>query len=790
MSPSGSSTDYDALPSPPARLSRHNPGRGRAARVYGKRARPVTAAAPVEGAQEREGGGSKGGGAARAARRGRERGESSSEDEGEGAEGRKRVGRVQGARGKKHKGARAREEKLGEEEEKEEGKVEQGTRRAVRARQDKVAWTASSRQPSQSTLPSLPAPTAASLQHNGDATSSKLPRSVDALAQLDPAPHNVGSPHLPPSVRLAKVHSAVRAHQLPLDPSQMTPRSRARALGDKSNRSSLPSSPAGGQISRAPSRTDSPRSRPASHVGSRRCSLALNVFRDPAASAPPSTAPAPARASASAEPALADLPTRRRPLPRAASHSRVTGSSAPTSISLLLPLPRSPSASHSPRPLPRARTASPRAALRSPLYPASSAAAGVGATHLGVPGAPQLGQAPRLPPPWSLVAPPSSSPASLGPGTSGAPWGAAVEEEGGEKPVFRFTTTQFADLPSVVLPASPLVPRGGDGDATIRLSSAAAGRLDDDAFAPAGMDSSFMLFEEGELTREGEAGWEGAGMFEDESAAVEVTVVSGKGGVEAAEEEDVRELAEEEQEEEEMQTEGEETIRAEPAAMDVDVLVSPPKHTPEAVGDPSDPVDLVGAVPLSSLSLAGALPLSSPSTSCPSPAPIPPSPPPFSAHRMPRRRPRPILSSPLPSGPPTSEDDLAYYLRVTGTFSSEDDLSPASLPSPGGSSAEENALAEQEVGRAVKPSSSQRDKRVAAASEARRAREQVEQGLRIGAGKDGRRRGWKREILSPVKGWRAVKRVRPARARGGVGEGYEADEGERDEEEDELAMEW
>lgn len=113
----------------------------------------------------------------------------------------------------------------------------------------------------------------------------------------------------------------------------------------------------------------------------------------------------------------------------------------------------------------------------------------------------------------------------------------------------------------------------------------------------------------------------------------------------------------------------------------------------------------------------------------------------YTSSFLPPRHPRWPTDDSLPDGPPSSEDELAYYLRTTGTFSSEDDL-PVSDEAPSDESAKEDWLAEREVGRAVKASSRQREKRVAAYDQARSSAR-----LRVGDGVGGRRKEWKREIL-------------------------------------------
>jgi hypothetical protein len=137
---------------------------------------------------------------------------------------------------------------------------------------------------------------------------------------------------------------------------------------------------------------------------------------------------------------------------------------------------------------------------------------------------------------------------------------------------------------------------------------------------------------------------------------------------------------------------------------------------------------------------------------------------------MPPHHPRPPVDQPLPDGPPSSEDELAYYLRTTGTFSSEDDLPPIG-DAPSDESAREDWLAEREIGRSVKPTSGQRVKRIKASEAAREARHTLER-LRID---EGRRSGLKREIL-PLDQVRVPKRVRRLIEQQAYERGAEADD--------------
>lgn len=287
------------------------------------------------------------------------------------------------------------------------------------------------------------------------------------------------------------------------------------------------------------------------------------------------------------------------------------------------------------------------------------------------------------------------------------------------------------------------------------------------------MESSFMLFEDesGEMS--------GAGWKEGETTSMAVD--GAEGVVEAG-----------------GSTEGEkmDEVGGRQEAMEIDALVveEATNGQDNVVGDEygeAEETIIASAVSVDSLdqptpghSASRCSSPSVPSSSHPFPPsptlPNPSTPFHFTSTFMPPRRSRSTISAPSPSGPPSSEDDLAYYLRTTGTYSSEDDLP---LSSPLGSSAEEDRLAEAEVGRAVKPSSRQRQKRVEAHEEAKRAREKERvrvRGLKIGDGKEGRRKGWKREILSPIRKYGVGRSM-------SVG-GYEGGDEEEDEEEDELTL--
>ncbi|GAA5864291.1 hypothetical protein JCM1840_006732 [Sporobolomyces johnsonii] len=293
-------------------------------------------------------------------------------------------------------------------------------------------------------------------------------------------------------------------------------------------------------------------------------------------------------------------------------------------------------------------------------------------------------------------------------------------------PVFRYTITQF-DTPPIDRPSSPFP-----------LQTERVGKQDEGA----GMNSSIMLetYEKGKVTVGEEPCM--AETQEMQEGAVEEVAQAASVHKEA----DPNTVVE---------------------AMDDADQTLQPGH----VSDMPDPmVDTFDerALPSASVAAAAAVdelpPPASPSSSLdlPSPpahlkalrgAPPPSHPSLYSATFMPPRRPRPVLpaapsSSSTSAQPASSEDDLAYLIRTTGTYSSEDDLpfeSSASLSSD----EREFQRAEREVGRALKPSSGQREKRIALAAAKSRA---GVRGLKIGEGKGGRRRRWRREILSQRKG--------------------------------------
>ncbi|GAA5888345.1 hypothetical protein JCM5296_003296 [Sporobolomyces johnsonii] len=294
-------------------------------------------------------------------------------------------------------------------------------------------------------------------------------------------------------------------------------------------------------------------------------------------------------------------------------------------------------------------------------------------------------------------------------------------------PIFRYTITQF-DTPPIDRPSSPFP-----------LETERWGKEDEGAR----MNSKIMLetYEEGQVT------------VGEESRMADETQEMQEGAVE-----EVAQAASVHKEA------GPNTVVG--AMDDVDQTLQPGhvSDMPDAMVDTFDE----RALPSASVAAAAAfdeLPhQASPSSSLdlPSPparlktlrgAPPPSHPSLYSATFMPPRRPRPVLpavpsSSSTSAQPASSEDDLAYLIRTTGTYSSEDDLPFASSASLS-SDESEFQRAEREVGRALKPSSGQREKRIALAAAKSRA---GVRGLKIGEGKGGRRRRWRREILSQRKG--------------------------------------
>ncbi|GAA5821861.1 hypothetical protein JCM11251_004751 [Rhodosporidiobolus azoricus] len=795
--PDGDSTDYDSLPSPPLRLSSNTSSRGgKATRRYGRKAARVLPRSPPPG-KGKKGGDARGGRARAGEVKGLER-SGLSEREGRG-QGKKEIKGNQDAQ--KMDRSQTKVEELEEEADGESGAEEEertGRREWVKGGKQRKRPPADSVSRDPSPPPAQIPFLALDIPNPSNTRMHKRPR----VAPLQPPTAGqtaFAAPPTPPPLRgQHKMHPAVLKTRARVDHwSNMTPRSRARALGDKSNRPSLSGSggtrpsqprPSLPRVPRTGAVVDSPRS---SNTQSKRGSLAplapsFGVFRDPAPQSTFSSGRASPAYPSLPPPTLREPPDRRHPLPRAAtaaSSSFVHRSlSAPSPAQLSLALPRSPGlSSQTQSRLPRASRA-----LALPRSAPTSCSIAHPSALLTVPGAPPAGQAPRLPAPWSLTAPssaPTSPPAALAISAAGE-GGEGGEGGQGEQPIFRFTTTQFADLPSLSFTSSH--PRSVGPDKG--HNTGGGGRADESVLV--GMDSSFML----ETLEEGDGGFGEEGRWGDESITLE----------EEAMEETLRKSADETtfQVVAEVVEAAGEAVRQETRGR-----LAPQSGADEMAVDEVDAADAAGAdgsgkeqpgLVVEYLKADDSLaidpsPCSSPSSPASESAPkmvdrLPSAA--YSANFMPPRRPRPPQLSPsLLTGPASDEDDLAYYLRITGTFSSEDDL-PPSPSSTLSSSAEEDRLAEREVGRAVKPMSGQRVKRIEASAEARRKREVRKalrgmKGLRIGEGKNGRRKGWRRVVLSPP-----TRRMRIVRAGGGE-EGYEADQGEVEgegDEEDELAM--
>ncbi|BGP38988.1 hypothetical protein JCM10449v2_002926 [Rhodotorula kratochvilovae] len=369
---------------------------------------------------------------------------------------------------------------------------------------------------------------------------------------------------------------------------------------------------------------------------------------------------------------------------------------------------------------------------------------------LAVPGTSRDSLAPSsLPAPWALAAP-----ASARLEASSSP---AAAEEGGDAPVFRYTTTEFGHAPSLRLSL--------DGGASEREVRTGAAEEDDGP----GMESSIVLETwEDELSRVAGGEREVTPIAEDAGDGDE-TVMPAKPGIEvdplhdgAMDVDGVAPIQPQPLKVDLAEIGGAAELNGEPAAMDeagdetikgvapvrtqdnVEHSATPELPDAEAAEHPVEEIieldEVLAAEPRSPKAFSAAV--------------SPPPPAFFTASSMPPRRARPSVDDPLPTGPPDDEDDLAYYLRTTGTYSSEDDL-PSSAPSD--TSEREDYLAEREIGRGVKPSSRQREKRLAASAEAKR--------LRLAAG---RREGREREVLDvgEVKLSRVVRHAIERRAMG------------------------
>lgn len=334
-------------------------------------------------------------------------------------------------------------------------------------------------------------------------------------------------------------------------------------------------------------------------------------------------------------------------------------------------------------------------------------------------------------------------------------------------PVFQFTTTEFGDLPSLQL--EPTIGGGGGGGGNRRsLLAAIEGDI-----AGEGMDSTIMLEtwdDSASAPQPVQAPSTGAHV-----AAKETFVDPSDGNTTIEANISMRDAVDEVEAHAEGD-DGNSTVRGAPLEADLrqeerrgmeeaeqgevsksaDASMAPPEPvaaTAEAEPGADEGNEIGGVSQHSQGSIQSDEPIAR-GTSTASPAEItavekicPASkrhsaaPLHYTSSFLPPRHPRWPTDDALPDGPPSSEDDLAYYLRTTGTFSSEDDL-PASDEAPSDELAKEDWLAEREVGRAVKASSHQREKRIAAYDQARSSAR-----LRVGDGAGGRRKEWKREIL-------------------------------------------
>ncbi|GAA6001339.1 uncharacterized protein JCM10292_007023 [Rhodotorula paludigena] len=412
--------------------------------------------------------------------------------------------------------------------------------------------------------------------------------------------------------------------------------------------------------------------------------------------------------------------------------------------------------------LPRSPTSSGHASPRStsahrdaPRRPSSASAL------LGVP-RPSLGGPPHsLPTPWALSAPVidrSSSPFSPAP-TTAADTSAPAQQK---QPVFRYTTTEFGDLPSLRLSidgCSDINPVAGGsvhGDAAMAEKEAEGMEStivletwDDEPSRMAAPSSVPDVVDPEQVDDEGEVTLKASDETVQAAERVEMDIDEHVHAPDAAEDATV--------------------VMTRPAAVlqddDDDGLAAIETDGAQAAVDQdaetvAEPVILARELQSSSSGDAPGQARVAPKPAAPRTS--------YSAAFMPPRRPRPSVDVADPAGPPADEDELAYYLRTTGTFSSEDDLPPLSA-APSDESAAEDFLAERETGRAVKPTSGQRVKRLAASAEAREHR------LRVGEGKDGRRKGLERVVLDleDVRLSRRVRQAIEARAAGATAEDEE-----------------
>ncbi|BGP31079.1 hypothetical protein JCM10296v2_002843 [Rhodotorula toruloides] len=713
--PSGNSTDYDSLPSPRGGSS-HSAARPR--KLYGRKAARL---APARGVQEeKEGGkGVKKSGKRRRPARGGDRASEDSQSE-TGQEAQKQVktkGREkrQPAKNREGKGSGAKRVKEGDVESNDEAEPEPSARPpAKKAKTDTSTAQPRSSQskPTQSRWRADQA-----LQDAENALVEKRRRKeakkgVEVIVEI-PAPR-ASSRNVPPTA--------------PVDPANLvvpSTTSRKPALLDKSNltTNSPRSAARPSQLSQA---NGSPLRSTFANSSTKRRGSTLTVYRDETATGKPFS---PQGAFTS----TATTSAENLRLPRAAGGLRL-GSEPPPSTR---PLPW-PTFTTFDRLLPR----SPRSAGN--VFPFRSLSPLRSTPRLGVP---RVASA-SLPAPWAL-----SAPASASNHASSSP-----QNPPADAPVFHFTTTEFGDLPSVRLSlgSNAEVGDGKEGgmDSTIVLETWEEGRRE---------ESSLNLVED-----EGAEEHTMRPQEDPEGEEADATLVEAKDPVLDQNQTDVAvnfaDMSLDDGEVTVTATNHEAQEQDEGLRTSAETAAAPPQQA-----DGVNHVAMDGVVSLDHRSVASNEDEEEP-VGRRSPRPLF-----WTSDFMPPRHPRPPVDPPLPEGPPSSEDELAYYLRTTGTYSSEDDLPPIK-DAPSDESAKEDWLAEREIGRAVKPTSGQRKKRIKASE----ARSKLER-LRIDKGK---RMGTKREIL-PLDQVRIPKRVRRLIEQQAYKRGAEADD-ELDEQEEQV----
>ena len=539
-------------------------------------------------------------------------------------------------------------------------------------------------------------------------------------------------------------------------PTTGTARRKSTALADKSNQTqrkqgALRNKSAVSTLATAPAtRTASRAAGPSNPIGSpSRIGTALHVYRDSSATSTgaPQLAPSPARRPSLP---LTDFPARRPRPPR-----RLIARHASEPPTTLLGDGRRPALST--QALPRSPTASSQQ-----QHPTGGTARSSRLPQFLVPPNQAAETQPLAKPaPWAL-----STPAAPGLQHSSSPTGPATEG----LPVFQFTTTEFGDLPSLQLEPA-IGGRGGcGGDRKSLLAT-----IDGDV-AGEGMDSTIML-ETWDDSASASQPAQTSPMMTGRVAAEEEELVEPSDGNTTIKANTSLRDAVGEVEAHAEGDDGDSTVRGAPSEGDPQQEETRGMEEPEQGGvtNPAD-ASMISPEPVEATAsgetvvdnevgeIGGVSQHSQGSTQTEEavihgPVPDPPAETPtveetrpkakrhsteplhYTSSFLPPRHPRWPTDDSLPDGPPSSEDELAYYLRTTGTFSSEDDL-PVSDEAPSDESAKEDWLAEREVGRAVKASSRQREKRVAAYDQARSSAR-----LRVGDGVGGRRKEWKREIL-------------------------------------------